>query len=758
MSMDKQDLQQWEDRCIQEQPPECVAACPLHVDARTFIRHITQGDWNGAWKVLRKTMPVPRILGRICDAPCQARCKRREAGDAIRISDLETACVSQPAPPLRILPLPGKGKTIAVVGGGISSVTLAWDLGRKGYGVRMYMAAPAPWDHLAGVYGDKVPADVMEAEFCTLSSVAVTLHPGADTGTPEFREACISGHDAVYLGLDTADGRSWDPACRPEGFFSGGLPRDGVISPVWLAAQGRWAATSIDRYLQKVSPTAGRENEGPVATRLFTRLGGVEPRCSVSMSEPGGYTREEAVQEARRCLQCQCLECVKACPFLERFKGYPRQYAREIYNNESIVMGARQANRLINSCSLCGLCQEVCPESFAMQDLCLAARQSMVARGKMPPSAHEFALLDMDFSQGENFSLARHEPGHSSSAFVFFPGCQLCASLPEKIPPLYGYLRQALDGGVGIMLGCCAAPAHWAGKEDRFQEEVSRFRETWNSLGRPVLIPACSTCFRMFRDHLPEIPVTSLWQVMAANGLPRGSSGAHICGSMAVHDPCTARREPELRMAVRELLGRLGVEVEELEFSHERTECCGFGGLMQNANPDLAAEVVRRRSGQSPLDYITYCAMCRDALAKSGKRVLHLADLVIPDDSGTDPAVRKTPTWSERRENRARLKVRLLQDVWGESMPESQWHNEIVLEISDDVADILDRRRILAEDLQQVLHHAEQAGIRLYHPETKRFKASFKHYNTTFWVEYTPSETGYVIHNAYSHRMEVVQP
>jgi len=71
-------------------------------------------------------------------------------------------------------------------------------------------------------------------------------------------------------------------------------------------------------------------------------------------------------------------------------------------------MGSRSANLLINSCSLCGLCEAVCPEDFAMQDLCLQARRSMVQRGKMPPSAHEFALEDMAFSLGEDFFLARH--------------------------------------------------------------------------------------------------------------------------------------------------------------------------------------------------------------------------------------------------------------------------------------------------------------------------------------------------------------
>ena len=48
--------------------------------------------------MLRKTMPFAGILGRICDHPCELRCKRRECGEAIRIGALERACVQTPAP------------------------------------------------------------------------------------------------------------------------------------------------------------------------------------------------------------------------------------------------------------------------------------------------------------------------------------------------------------------------------------------------------------------------------------------------------------------------------------------------------------------------------------------------------------------------------------------------------------------------------------------------------------------------------------
>ncbi len=154
-----------------------------------------------------------------------------------------------------------------------------------------------------------------------------------------------------------------------------------------------------------------------------------------------GYSKEEARQEAARCFPCQCLECVKVCTYLEEYGSYPKSYVRQIYNNECIVMGVRKANRMVNSCALCGLCTAVCPEDFSMADVCLDARRSMVRSGKMPPSAHDFALRDMAFSQSEAFALARHQPGFHSSRTAFLPGCQLSASSPDHVASCYEYLR-----------------------------------------------------------------------------------------------------------------------------------------------------------------------------------------------------------------------------------------------------------------------------------------------------------------------------
>ena len=85
-----------------------------------------------------------------------------------------------------------------------------------------------------------------------------------------------------------------------------------------------------------------------------------------------------------------------------------------------------------------------------------------------------------------------------------------------------------------------------------------------------------------------------------------------------------------------------------------------------------------------------------------------------------------------------------------------QEQQKIGLYISDEVKQLLEDRRILLEDIQKVIYHAETTGQKLTQESTGRYKASYTPYKATFWVEYSPHKDGFIVHNAYSHRMEVM--
>ncbi len=769
--IEQSEMRQLEDRCIQEHSPACTAACPIHVDVRAVLAEIGRGDFSAALKALKKTLPFPGIIGRVCSHPCQTVCKRIEAGEAISIAALERACADFGEPAGKPRVLPRRGKRAAIVGGGLSGLTAAFDLARKGYGVVVYEAS----DRLGGrlwSYPEILPRHIIHSELGIVEQVGVQVQSNTLVDHNEF--AKLRGEfDAIYLAsgagsqtfdlaLSEQEQIQVDPvtfASSQEGIFAGGslLRSADEYSPIQSISDGRRAAISIDRYLQKVSLTASRLNEGAYTTRLYTNTQGIAPLAAVPLSDPAqGYTREEAIQEAQRCLQCECMECVKVCEYLRHYGRYPKKYVREVYNNLSIIMGERKSNQFINSCSLCGLCGEVCPENLDMGLVNKSARYIMVTQNRMPPSAHDFALRDMQFSNSDKFSLARNRPGADRSDYVFFPGCQLAGSSPEYVEQVYNYLQDKL-GNVGLMLRCCGAPADWAGQEDLFKSALADWQDQYKALGAPKLIVACSSCHQIFKTHLPDVCAISLWDLYNKHGLPdhaQTAAGGQP-SAVSVHDPCTTRYEHHTQDSVRNILHRLGYQVEELPLSREKTECCSYGGLMWLANRELAQAVVQRRIAESRLDYVTYCAVCRDFFAARGKRTLHLLDLIYRQNLDAQ-ATRPSPGYSERHENRARLKRRLLKQVWREDMDEPS-DKAIQLVISDDVGTRLEQRLILIEDIQCVIEFAERTGSKLLNRQTGHWLAHHRPNAVTYWVEYTAQGDAFVIHNAYSHRMQVVE-
>ncbi|WP_022666526.1 pyridine nucleotide-disulfide oxidoreductase/dicluster-binding protein [Desulfospira joergensenii] len=784
--MDQKQLREFERKCIQEEPAYCSAACPFHMDVKAFLRQMAKEDADKAFKVIETRLPLPEIMARICDHPCESSCIRKKIDKPLSIGFLEKVCALSRSRQKKIFLPPPKENRAGIWGSGLSSLTVAWDLALKGVRITLFDRAEPFGGPLRGF--PMLPQEILDLELQRLVGFGVECKTA-----PSPETAFFSGEDfdAVYLGFDSDSfprnlsgmepGIEMDEKGMPlkdeftlqtrnSSIFAGGFSRDGrpdtrLSFPADLAFQGRKAAVSMDRFMAKVSMTAGRDREGPFQTRLSTDTTRVEP-CAPIVPDLEKPNLELAAREAGRCIQCDCSRCIRVCSYIREFKGFPGRYAREIYNNAAIVMGERKANLLINSCSLCRLCETVCPNDFSMADLCLSARHDMKEKGKMPQSAHEFALDHMARASGGDCFFARHAPGTDGSDQIFFPGCQLTGSAPFQVEKAYDFLQNYLSGRTGFVSGCCGAPAWWAGDREKFEANILGLKAFWEASGSPPLITACTSCSSMLAEALPGAEIRSIYEDMAGimdkdsgavADLSKDPGGCCQTGTLLLEpvniiDPCTAREDSGVRKAVRKLVRYAGLTIEDLPASGSLTECCGFGGLVFNANPKLSKKIIQERAGQSPRDFIAYCAMCRDRLASAEKKALHVLDLFWP---GTDhPELRKDPGFSKRQDTLTAVKNEFLGRIWREKAKSGE-KTDPRIRISPEVEDALENRFILVSDIQKVLEEYESTGVCFLNPEKGSRIAFYRPSRVCFWVEFIQKEDRFEILSAWSHRMEV---
>jgi hypothetical protein len=306
----------------------------------------------------------------------------------------------------------------------------------------------------------------------------------------------------------------------------------------------------------------------------------------------------------------------------------------------------------------------------------------------------------------------------------------------------YEFLLEKYEAG--IFLGCCGAPAYWAGDEARLRENMEKTRKGWSEMGKPAFIFACATCESIFDMFLPEIRGISLYELLAkADGiLP-----VRAFSEAAVFDPCAARGDSGMQSGIRTLAGKAGVALEELR---EANRCCGYGGHMRIANPGLYDEITRNRAEACEKPYIVYCANCREVFASRGKECAHILDLVFGLNAGS-----RVPTLQEKRDNSLTVKKELMKSIQGvDFMRETHEWDPLVLKISDELRKTMEKKLISDSDLKEAIWLAEKTGDKFYDENDGMCMCSMVKPVITYWVQYreTAPKT-YEIFSAYYHRM-----
>ncbi|MGR5080346.1 formate dehydrogenase subunit alpha [Photobacterium swingsii] len=183
----------------------CQTACPAGVDIQSYLYHISQNDHQKAVEVIKRTLPMPLSIGRVCPAFCETECRRSIVDEPLAIrqlkrhaADIDLAAQESYVPEQK----PAKGKSIAVVGSGPGGLTCGYYLTNEGYNVTVFESMPHAGGWLRyGIPEYRLPKAILDQEIELMCRNGMQIETGKKLGDDFTLSQLSDDYDAVCLAV-----------------------------------------------------------------------------------------------------------------------------------------------------------------------------------------------------------------------------------------------------------------------------------------------------------------------------------------------------------------------------------------------------------------------------------------------------------------------------------------------------------------------------------------------------------------------------
>ena len=191
----------------------CENSCPLHMNIPRFLQLYQEGRLEDAFESVVLDNPLPASTGRVCQHPCENRCRRQSFDEVVNMREVhrliaDTIYQSDRFEPMvkRVLSRKFKatGQKVAIAGAGPTGLTAAFYLAMLGHDVTIFEERSEAGGMLRFAIPEyRLPKSVLRRELDLIERAGVKLVFNTRVGFDLPLNDLSDNFDAVFLSIGT---------------------------------------------------------------------------------------------------------------------------------------------------------------------------------------------------------------------------------------------------------------------------------------------------------------------------------------------------------------------------------------------------------------------------------------------------------------------------------------------------------------------------------------------------------------------------
>ena len=191
----------------------CENSCPLHMNIPRFLQLYKENRVDEAFLSVILDNPLPSTTGRVCQHPCDSRCRRQTLDQAVNMREVhrfiaDSIYESEKYEPMvqaiSTLKLDATGRKIAVVGAGPAGLSAAFYLAMLGHDVTVYDSKSEAGGMLRFVLPEyRLPKSILRREIELIERLGVNFVFNTRVGVDVALNDLDEHFDAIFLSIGT---------------------------------------------------------------------------------------------------------------------------------------------------------------------------------------------------------------------------------------------------------------------------------------------------------------------------------------------------------------------------------------------------------------------------------------------------------------------------------------------------------------------------------------------------------------------------